>query len=298
MKNHKVIISLFCLSVIILIFFPKWTVDDSAILWRYADNFKQGFGLVWNAGQYLQSYTGITLLTFLIISPFPYIITSYIIGVVSFLIGGYILYLIVKDSPAKNLLLICYFLNAAIYVHVFAGLETILFSTLLLTSFYFYREKKKWYLLISLIIATLTRPEAFILSIILFSTKKDYKILFYYLLVIGIFLLMTSMYYGDIFPNSFYRKSWNSDKFDANWTDFKQFFSIYMLVPLTYLVIILFKKQIQKIDWKASLFIVLCIVYYLHANLEMNYSGRFFFHVYPLFLAVIGTVTFKKAKKK
>lgn len=155
------------ITVIFLFIMPKIQVDDSYILMRYADNFKVGNGLVWNTGEYLQSYTGILMLSLYIISPLPYLVTAYIVGIVSFLLGGWFLCLLLKNSPVLNLILIIYAISPIAYLHIFSGLETILFTTISLSSIYFWRGKMKWLLLVSLILLFLTRPEGVLLSVLL-----------------------------------------------------------------------------------------------------------------------------------
>jgi Gpi18-like mannosyltransferase len=174
MKKPLIILILIFVGTI-LYFFPKFTVDDSAILFRYADNFKETGSLVWNTGEYLESYTGLVLLLFLIVSPLPYILTVHIVGVISFLIGGYILYLLLKDSIVKEVILFCYLFSPTIYVHVYSGLETVLFTTLTLASIYFWKEQRKYCLLVSLVVLTLTRPEGIILSILLLINQRGDK---------------------------------------------------------------------------------------------------------------------------
>ena len=146
--------------------FPKQVVDDSYILFRYAENFRNGNGLVWNVGEYTESYTGVLTLILLIISPLNYVLTAQIIGVISFLTGGYVLYLLSKESPVKWLILVCYLFSPAIYVHVFSGLETCLFMTFSLVSIYFWQKKKEYLLLTSVILISLIRPEGALFAIL------------------------------------------------------------------------------------------------------------------------------------
>lgn len=173
MKKSYCIISLMILVGLILVLFPKQVVDDSYILFRYAENFKNGNGLIWNIGEYTQSYTGILILALLIISPLSYVLTAQIIGVVSFLIGGHVLYLLSKESPVKWLILVCYLFSPAIYVHVFSGLETCLFMTLSFASVYFWKLHKEYWLLVSVVLISLSRPEGVIFAILFLINQKN-----------------------------------------------------------------------------------------------------------------------------
>jgi hypothetical protein len=311
------------IPMVLIISFPKQVVDDSYILFRYAENFKNGNGLVWNRGEYLEAYTGILALILLIISPLDFILTTQLVGIISFFLGGIILYLLTKESSIKWLILICYMFAPAIYIHVFSGLETCLFMTLSLISIYFWKEEKEYYLLASLSLLTLTRPEGLLLAILLLLKKKNYKSLLIYLLFVGVYIILKYIYYGDVLPNSFYYKSEVTNRLSENWQSFKKFLLIYLLIPVfvicygsvrfCYNFILSFKapqdgknfyisfcltvvKKIKDNNWKyifGLLILIGVIYYYLHCRLDTNYAYRFYFHVYPLILLI----AFSSAKK-
>lgn len=318
-----IVVLLFIIAMLFILLFPKQVVDDSYILFRYAENFKNGNGLVWNSGEHLEAYTGILTLIFLVISPLDFILTAQLIGITSFFLGGIILFLLTKESSIKWLILICYMFAPSIYIHIFSGLETCLFMTLSLISIYFWKEEKEYYLLGSLVLLTLTRPEGLLLAILLLLKKKNYKPLLIYLLFVGVYLSLKYSYYGDVLPNSFYYKSEVTNRLSENWKSFKDFFLIYLSVPVfiicygsvlfCYNFILSFKapqdgknfyisffitvvKKIKDNNWKYIFglpILIGVIYYYLHCRLDTNYSYRFYFHVYPLILFI----AFSSAKK-
>lgn len=78
MTKHKDLILYLLPALVIALIYPKWCVDDAAILFRYADNFRHSGQLNWNLGEYFEGYTGTTLLMALIASPFDYLMTAHI----------------------------------------------------------------------------------------------------------------------------------------------------------------------------------------------------------------------------
>ena len=224
-------------AAIALAVFPKWTVDDAYITCRYADNLAKHGELTWNVGEDpIEGYTGIILPLLLAlciklgISP---ILAAKIIGVLSFFWGGYLLYLIMQllkvRHSAVSIILIMYFTAPFMYVHAFSGMETSMFSMLILLCVYllyfrlvFVEQVKKieLTLIIMLIILSLTRPEGVILSACILSAlgiikwkfeksgfpKYLLKVSTIFILPCLIYFLWRWQYYGLFLPNTFYAK--------------------------------------------------------------------------------------------
>ena len=151
--------------------FPHVLVDDSFILFRYADNFKHGLGLNFNSGEHLQSYTGFLMLGLYILLPFGYNVVAVLIGVLSYVFSLYFIYKL--SSPETRILFVCCFaFSPAILVHVFSGLETTLFMMLTFSVYYFWREKKDFHLLLATILLSLCRPEGLLISIVLLTFRR------------------------------------------------------------------------------------------------------------------------------
>lgn len=122
--------------------FPKWTVDDAFIGFRYAGNLAEHRQLTWNPGQSpIEGYTGVALIllvaagTKLGVSP---VVSSQVIGLVSLVAGGLVLYrFLVRLAvmrPVRSVVLALYFTAPFFLPNALSGLETVLFSTVTLAS--------------------------------------------------------------------------------------------------------------------------------------------------------------------
>lgn len=208
----------------------SFTQDDAFISYRYVKNFIDGYGLVFNPGEFVEGYTNfffIILMTFFHLTGLDLIIISKIIGLVS---GIAILALAVhwvsrdekkwSGNLAIFLVPILLSANSAFAYWAISGLETVLFSALIFFGMYLGSGKKILFSPV-LALAALCRPEGvlvFGLIILYYLLVKDRQIK-YILSSILIFALLTLpflifriSYYGDILPNPFYAKTgWSSE---------------------------------------------------------------------------------------
>lgn len=266
--------------------------DDAFIFFRYAENFINGHGLVFNIGEYVEGYTGflwLINLIFLARLGFDLISVSSVLGIVyGFGVVAVSVFLTnelrnnkkeLKDSKLKwysrfssidlypALLLV---FNSAIHYWAGSGMETMMFSYLLIQGIYFYIKydlnkiiKKRAH--IFLMLAALTRPEGILVYVVIFlhkwiyfyfNNEKDFNALKHSflqrenLIVLGIFvlpnlllLIFRLIYYGYPFPNTFYAKSGTSiDYFSAGIQYFFEFassnllFGIVLIIPLFLLI--------------------------------------------------------------
>ena len=281
-KKHFYIIGIIY-AVAALIYFPKWTVDDAYITCRYADNLARHGELTWNVGEDpIEGYTGIVLPVVLAlfiklgISP---VLMGKIIGILSFFIGGYILNLILKllkvRSPAASIVLIMYFTAPFMFVHAYAGLETLMFSMLILWCVYLFvnslifselRGKTELKLIILLIITSLARPEGVILSFCILSALGVNKLVFEkhgfrkYLLKVSVIFILPCLlyflwrwnYYGMFLPNTFYAKGSEHLIEKSTVLRLALFTILYLSIPAVVIAVINLsgfkgvKKQIQQ----------------------------------------------------
>lgn len=161
--------------------------------------------------------------------------------------------------------------------HMYSGLETMLFVSLILIAGYAYLKKKSTLLSITLILTSLTRPEGIAFSAVVLFLVRDKKAILVWLLAIGVYLLCKYSYYGTVLPNSFYYKSITDRLFSDNLNEFGGFFWVYLAIPT---LIGIIKKR--KINLPLILLFLAGLDYYLNCRLAMNYSDRFFVHLYPL----------------
>lgn len=288
MKKHLDLIVYISIGIIILSLWPRWAVDDAGILFRYADNFHHYGQLVWNHNQYFEGYTGLLLLLCLIASPLNYLDTAYIIGALSYLAAIAALYGMLSDRYMRGFTVLSFVCAPVILVHMFSGLETMMFVSLCLVASYGLQKKRSMLLLAALVLASLTRPEGIPFAFILLFLNKDWKAFLIWLILIGYYSGWRWWYYSSLLPNSFYRKSFSTGVLSGNLNDFLRFALTYLVIPVGMIVYSLVRGQ-KKHALLGSLFIVE-LSYYLTSNLEQNYAGRFFVHLLPIVFILLATV--------
>lgn len=200
--------------------------DDAYITFRYAQNFANGNGIVWNiGGPPTEGYTNFLLV--LILSPFAFfhadlMMVSQAIGIVSTILTGIFIYKFIRQISESDLqpivTSIIYLLLPFTWANAFNGLETSLFISLVLASFYF-AIKKKWdvaFILVSFL--CLTRPEGALAGIIL-AVASIYRIdrpqrsqairaiITYFIVPMTVYAAFKLFYFGNLLPNSFYIKT-------------------------------------------------------------------------------------------
>ena len=237
--NYILIISI-VIALIMIIIFPKWTVDDAYIIFRYARNLATHSQLTWNLNEKpVEGYTGI-ILPFLITAAFKInvspILASHLIGIISYLIGGIYLFLLFKTIRIKNIIssivILIYSTTPILYTHVFSGLETILFTSSITIAIYYtilFLKKgitasylyQSWYFF-WLLFLSLIRPEGILLSILLILAMLFYLVnnkdrafikkvlpvaIVMYIIPFLIYYYWRWNYYGQFFPNTYYLKA-------------------------------------------------------------------------------------------
>lgn len=251
---------------LIVVFFPKWTVDDAYILFRYAQNFVETGQLTWNPGHHpIEGYTGIALVllvagaTKLGVSP---IVASQAIGTASFVVGGLLLWRLVRRldlvRPVRGPLLLLY-VAAPFFVPIaFCGLETMLFSTVILAGLSALytclvspsrQPAHELKLYAVLLLAGLVRPEGALLGGLALvglalakrgtalADRRRFVLLAFvaYVLPGLAYFLWRWSYYDLLLPNTFYAKSIGAGvlSFEGStlW-DLQRFFELYLIVPL------------------------------------------------------------------
>ncbi|MSU75851.1 MAG: hypothetical protein EXS55_05050, partial [Candidatus Magasanikbacteria bacterium] len=226
-------------AVSVAIIFPKWAVDDAYISYRYADNLANHGALTWNVGEDpVDGSTGLAwpviLAGFIRLGLSPQTV-SHAIGVISFFIGGFMLWLIFRRlrlAPlAGALTILLYSTLPQLATHMYSGMETMLFLALLLVCIYaltavYTATSQYWVaavcLLVSLLSISLVRPEGVALSglCLLAGAYHAYqragRTLFWrfcilafalYILPISLCLYWQMQYYGSYLPNTYHIKT-------------------------------------------------------------------------------------------
>ncbi len=165
------------LCILLVILFKSRSYDDPFITYRYADNLRRGFGFVYNPGEHIQSTTTpLFALVLAGLSPFwgdlPHL--ANLIGAVSLAAGGLLLWELAAawNAPwagCAGLLLYPLFPLAITTL----GSETPMYIALCLGAFVAYTRQRYTLTAVCAALATLTRPDGILVSIIL---AADYTI--------------------------------------------------------------------------------------------------------------------------
>ena len=207
-----------------------WVCDDAFISFRYAKNFINGNGLVFNAGEQVEGYTNF-LWTILIalgmklgLDP---VLFSQVLGIICYLLTALIFVYISKKLFYSDdtelfvpLTAICILLQHDYHIYATSGLETSSYAMLLSLGFAFilFASDAKSYLYTGLIfvLAMLSRPDGLLFAGLAFcyilviekgNAKKAGAFLLPILLIYLPYWVARYNYYGYPFPNTYYAKS-------------------------------------------------------------------------------------------
>lgn len=306
-KTLKIFATIFFLliAIISIYVFSRFTVDDAFITWRYGRNLID-FG-VWNYNpsglDLTQAYTNPIYAALAIIpSLMGWDVVLFFKLVSTMLLVLFICWFgkITKGSWIMVLLLIGL---PATVVHIYGGLETFLFVFLMGALLIALHQERDVSAIIICLLLFITRPEAWLLAALLplylliseTETRKHTAIfnpLKYYseikiqpikagiaavILAIPLFgyLLFHYLYFGSALPNTFYIK--RSGSFSLlNFIKFA--FFLFPILPLLFVI------KIKQILLMVGIFGAM-IISYSTSDLQMDYSGRFAFHIFvPIYI--------------
>jgi len=237
-------------------------MDDAFITFRYAANLAEHGEFTYNVGEDpVEGYTGVLFpltLAGLIRLGIDPVLSSRIIGIGSFYVGGAIILAFFLKLGVRSivwvLMLALYFLAPAMLLHSFMGLETVLFSTIVLAcafALFCCLEADKgsvtWEIgyVSLLLLAGLTRPEGVVfavvsaVAVIVFSMRvKDRSVRRF----VTVFLLLYVIpgliyfgwrwhYYGQLLPNTYYIKGYAGILSPSSIKTFAAFGFLYLLMP-------------------------------------------------------------------
>lgn len=268
-KASRLLFLPFIVAILIVAAFPKWTVDDAYISYRYGANLVEAGELTWNPGnQPVEGYTGVLLP--LLAACFRYMqidpaSAMQLLGLLCFATTILCLFLILKSLGVNREISLLsagfYALGPSHALHLYSGLETSLFVSLLaLTGLALLQLQKRlsiqsqpspghllpaFLFSILMLLCGLCRPEgwAYALALITglwFSTGRfqwpPVKVI---LVLVSGFLIPTLLYhgwryhyYGDWLPNTWYAKSFagllNVESIKA----FIRWGGLYLLLPV------------------------------------------------------------------
>jgi len=223
------VIACFALQLALTILQCHNLVDDAYISARYAKNFAQGFGLVYNRGPGVERVEGYSNFLWVLMLALGWKIgfsmrfTAQFLGVLFALLTSLLLFLWVRKAPRSAGLGLAAsgLLATNIYFAVWnvEGLETPLFSLLLIAAIYALSLGRNRLAMILALLAALTRPDGLLLFfsmalIQFFDLRKSWPEFaksaaqwLYFIIPYAIYFLWRAIYYRSFLPNTFYAKT-------------------------------------------------------------------------------------------
>ncbi len=286
-----------------------WLSDDSFISFRTLDHFVNGYGLRWNIVERVQAFTNPLLV--LVVSPFYYFYQNIVFWSFfsSFCWGLGTVYFLRKLAASKVVFwigIVFLFSSKSFVDYLYSGLENSLNYLIQVVFFYFYwkesEEKSKLPTLVFLSALALVSRIDFILIFLIPTVivlYKDWKqgridrklIRFIFLSTLPALFWFTfsAVYYGSLFPNTYYSKTNVEDSiekilsqgghyylFELKWDSI-----VFLFLPIVFLVRFLFRKETKQLG-EAVLFSIPYLVYILFVGGDFM-AGRFFTYVILLF---------------
>lgn len=288
--------------LLVMLLFPRWTVDDAYISMRYAENLVQHGQVTWNVGDApVEGYTGI-LLVWIYAATLRFggdpVLIGRLVGGESLVACGILIWLLLqhlgatRKQQAVGVALFC--VQPWWIIHAYAGLETLLFTALVLGCFLAFFRRWHTALMVLLFLTSLTRPEGAALAFVLLVAgwhrgdrwRTIAPALALYVLPGAIYFVWRWSYYGQFLPNTFYAKSAGD-----GWRD-----GLYFVINQGMLIWALWAsrptrarlQQHRLVSFAALGFVGILFVVYSRSDLLMNYAERFFMPV--LAIGLIGIV--------
>lgn len=153
--------------------FYSYTTDDAYISFRYSRNLAHGLGLVYNAGEHVEGYTNflwIVILAPFTLLPIPIEIVAKVLSILCSLGTLGIVYRFPRllnlraPSPLDLVAPVLVLMSAPFLLYTVAGLETAIFTFLILLGLYLLvldltRGRLRCYSALAFLLAAMTRPE-------------------------------------------------------------------------------------------------------------------------------------------
>jgi hypothetical protein len=282
----------------------NFTQDDAYITFRYAENFINGHGLVYNINDRVEGYTNFLWLLLIILGHLigsDYIITSKIMGIFFSAVSILISYYWAQRIFGRRSYLpgLCGFIIGVTYSYAYwavAGLETLGFTMCTVATFYFY-GKRSLLAALFVVLASLFRPEGVIVIVFLLLfdlasrrkfTPYSVSLLIIYVVLILPFYIFKLTYFGNILPNPFYAKTDFSFRQLTNGLEYcSLFFYHYVGAGLFILPAIIFYKRCHPAIKSALLFLLLFSLYILIIGGDVLKVHRFFVPIIPFLVITI-----------
>lgn len=299
-------------AILSVYIFSRFTVDDAFISWRYGKNLASSG--VWNynpsALDATQAYTN-PLYAVLAIIPnrMGWDVVLFFKVLSSALLVGFI-YWFCRVARASGLLAAVFVALPATVIHIYSGLETFLFVFLAAVLLVALHEHRIRTTISTTLILFIVRPETWLLAALLpayflfdeldvdlrevirkpfsylrglqFRWQRALRVLAALAIPLLGYFIFHRLHFGSVLPNTFYAKHGAS-------------FSVGRFVELClYLVPIVGLVCLSRLKLAAfmGVFFGAMVLVYSTSNLQMNYAGRFAYHLFApmyLFLVYLGS---------
>lgn len=286
--------------------------DDAFIAFRYGYNWVH-YG-VWNFSPDVkmmsEAYTTLTI-TLLSIIPAALNIHPYIfIKCFGFLVFIFIIFRIWKRNfPTENkwLALCLLILNWQTYVHVFSGLETILWCALLMEISYVVLStnagQKQILLCWLCLLLCLTRPEGVFITLFAFAylisakkIKPNYSALAVFLLIGTGYFICRYVHFGKLLPLPFYQKS--VKRHFGNIDLILNLLNSFHYILLSIWLFVISRKH-TYIKYFGITLLAIFFLFYAKSHLAMNFADRFSYQLFYPFMIIgilVSDLQLKKIK--
>ena len=287
----------------------NFTQDDAYITFRYAANYLDGHGLVYNIGERVEGYTNFLWTIFMImagLAGIDFVIISKILGALFGSATIIILFLlsrrVFQDLPRPRAVILagitCFVFGTA-YSSAYwavAGLETAAFGFMVVLSLYSY-VRRSLSTVPCLVAATLFRPEGALVfacvigyDIIKHRALTRYAIL--NLVVYSIFLIPFAVfkltYYGSLFPNPFYAKTAFDFQQVVNGLSYTgQFLWHYLAAGIFVVPALILIKRTPSALRAIMVFLLIYTLYIILIGGDVLKVHRFFVPILPLFAVTV-----------
>jgi hypothetical protein len=282
-----------CVGSVGFIATRDYLMDDALITLRYSYNFPRLGIPVWNQADIIHPSMGYTSFLWMLINAFPALFTGnrewLVLAEQCFALLSFLAILLLLTDEVFRLPVSTTFKFFVVFImfsqfgygmHVNSGMETMLFSCLMLISVLAYAKGNYTLAYIFGILSFLTRPEGALLvaTIIVFDIyyrriKPAFVFGGIFLIVVLILLLLMKHWYGDIVPNPFYIKQ----GLMLNQAALKQTFFFLATLAFPYLLMSAYGVFALKNRISILMFITawVFLLYYLSVSPLMNVLSRY-----------------------
>lgn len=295
----------------------EFVQDDSFITFRYVKNLIAGHGLVFNIGERVEGYTTF-LWTILLAIPaklgIDLIWAAHILGIMAGMAALYMVmrlsHLVSGDTGPWGFSLIAAALtacNSSIAYWTTSGMETAMFMLLIVASAFAYLKELKQpahflYTPILFVLLSLTRPDGVLLFGLTFlhfaahaafrnrenlrhEVVRGLRLALFFGIPIALFMGWRLMYYGWLFPNTYYAKAGFSQEYLSAGIDYFTAFSttymwygVLLVVPVA---VLLWRRRTAEMTYLIGLTLGY-MAYVVSVGGDVLHAYRFFVPVLPL----------------